>query len=584
VDPLYLIAGVVAVGVLVLWIAARLQLPAIVLLLATGLLAGPVLGWLDPRALFGELLRPFVSLGVGFVLFEGGLSLRLREVRRLGRPIFALVLGGLVLTFALASVLAHRIAGLSWATSAVIASVLVVTGPTVIRPMLRHARLARRPALLLKWEGIVNDPLGALLAVIVLEAFVALSSVHDARHSLGAIPLQVVTAGLFGLFAGLAFARMLDRGWIPEHLKTPAIVGGVVAVFAGAEALYDEAGLLGVTVMGVVLANVGSPNVESIRHFKEDVTTLLVSSLFLVLSASLRHEDLRILSVPLVLFVLAVVFVVRPLAVWGALYASGLPWREKLLIGWIAPRGVVAAAMGAALAPRLADAGYADADRLVPVLFGVILTTVVLHGVTVRPLAKRLGLAHEGAEGVLLVGAANWVVELARALGEAGTDAVVVHSDYRQTTRARVLGVEAAYGEILDEDTLDELPLERLSWALACTSDDSYNALVCVSLHKVFGRERVLQLASAKAAEEEAERPLRGRAPWGAEATFSRISSLYWAGRRFRATTLTEQFGWNAFRERNPDALALFTAREGRLAPVEPDQPVEPGVDLVYLG
>ncbi len=389
------LAGIVVAGIGAHWLAARLRLPAILLLLLSGLLLGPVLGLVRPDALLGDALRPLVSLAVAIILFEGGLSLRLGEARRLGRPLLGLVLGGLVATFVLASLLARHLAGLDGATAAVLGAILVVTGPTVVRPMLRQAGLARRPAALLKWEGIVNDPLGALLAVLVLEVAAGGGGGPAARALLTALPL-LLAAGVAGVAAGLLLARAMDRGLVPEHLKAPAALAVGLGLYAAAEAVHPEAGLLAVTVLGVALANSGSASIEDVRRFKEDATTLLVSLLFVVLAARLQPADLRALTGPALLFVAAVVFVVRPLAVGLGTLGSGLPWRERLLLGWVAPRGVVAAAVGAALAPRLADAGHTDANLLVPVLFAVILTTVVLHGFTVGPLARRLGLASRG--------------------------------------------------------------------------------------------------------------------------------------------------------------------------------------------
>jgi len=579
-DPLYALPGLVGIGVLAQWVGSRLRIPAIVLLLATGITLGPVLGVLDPDALLGPLLNPVVALSVSIILFEGGLSLRWSEARRLGAPLLLLVIGGLVVTLAAVALLAHYVAGLSWGTSAVLGSILVVTGPTVIKPMLRHARLARRPALLLKWESIINDPLGALLAVVTLE-FAAWGSGAVPAHAAGSVPALIVAAGFFGGGAAWVLGRAMDSGWISEHLKVPAIVAGVLVVFAAAESMYHEAGLLAVTVMGVVLANVASPSVESVRHFKEDVATLLVSFLFLILSAKLQVEHLRSITFGAVLLTLGVLFVVRPLAVWLPLAFRRVPWQEKLLIGWIAPRGVVAAAMGGALEPRLREAGFEDAALLVPILFLVILATVVLHGLTIVPLARRLGLAGHDDGGLLIVGAPAWAVDLARALQETGAEVVLVDQDYRSVAKGRMRGMNVFYGDILSEDTIDELPIERMRLLLAATQDDHYNALVCVSLSKIFGRENLLQVSESKGGEG-GESHLRGRMPWGEAGTFGALSSRYWSGAAFKTTEVSEEFTWRDFLGQNPGAIPLFLVRQDRLEPATVDVEPRAGARVVY--
>lgn len=574
VDPLFLLAGLIGLGVLAQWIAARFRLPAIVILLATGLLVGPGLGLIDPDKLFGDLMRPMVGLAVAIVLFEGGLSLHFKEARRLGAPLYALVFGGLVLTFGVGSALAHYVAGLSWAVSCVLAAILVVTGPTVIKPMLRSARLARRPALLLKWEGIVNDPLGALLAVLALQVAVAqpIGDDWNVTATLGPILPLILAAGVLGGLAGWFMALALARNWITEHLKVPAFVAAVVVVYASCDALFHEAGLLAVTAMGIVLANRRLPSLEAVRHFKEDITTLLVSFLFIVLSARLSLSDLAVLTGPALLFVVAVLFVLRPLAAGLSLAPTGLPWREVFLIGWIAPRGVVAAAMAAALQPRLLEAGYEDARLLLPIVFAIIVLTVVLHGITLGPLARGLGLASTGGGGLLIVGISSWSLELARTLQEKGIHTVVVDSHFRAIARARVRGAEAVYGDVLSSDTLDDLPFEELTWVLAAGADHDYNDLVGIALSRTFGREHVFTVTPAE--DEERAEHLSANAPWGELGTYASLSARHWSKRPFKTTLLTDAFSVEAFREKQPEAIVLFAIRDGQLRLVgDADQP-----------
>ncbi len=582
-DPLLAIAGLVALGVGAQWVAARVRVPAIVLLLAAGLALGPGFGVLDPEALLGPMLDAFVGLGVAIVLFEGGLSLRWSEARKLGRPLLAMVLGGLVLTFGAATACAHLLVGLSWPVAAVLGAILVVTGPTVIKPMLRGARLTRRPSLLLKWESIVNDPLGALLAVLVLELAVAAAAPEaQSEGLLLRIALLLLLSALIGGLAAWGLVAAMNRGWIPEHLKAPGILAAVVFAFAASDALFHEAGLLTVTVMGVVMANLPSPSVEGIREFKEDLATILVAMLFLLLSAELTRTDVAGVTGGALLFVLAVLFVVRPLFAGLALLGSGLDWREKVFIGWVAPRGVVAVAMGAALGPLLVDAGFEDGARLVPVLFAVVLATVVLHGLTAAPLAQRLGLASRGGGGLMIVGVSGWARSLARTLREQKVDVFLLDDEPRAVFQARLQGLETYLGDPLSEETLDELPFERVGSTLAATEDDSYNAIVCSALQKTIGRERTLQITPAESTEKQSSH-LLGTRPWGGGATFRELARRYWSGQTFRASNLTDEYDFEDWRRDAPEALALFVLREGKLAPVAEGAAVGSG-KLVHIG
>lgn len=549
-------------------------------LLGTGIVLGPVTGILDPQELLGDLLRPAVSLAVGIVLFEGGLTLRLSEARRLGKPLIFLALGGLTVGFGLTAVCAHTLAGLTWGTSVVLGAILVVTGPTVIKPMLRHARLHQRPALLLKWESIVNDPFGALFAVLALEAvFIFGPSEEFAKSPMGILGL-VLAAGLLGGLAAYLLGKAMDGGLVPEHLKVPLILAGVMGVFAAGEALFHEAGLLAVTVMGVVLANISSPSVQSIRHFKEDVTTILVALLFLVLSSSLKPEHVTSLTLGTAFFTLAVLFVVRPVVAWLTLGFTSIPWKETFLIGWIAPRGVVAAAMGGALEPRLRAAGFEDASLLVPVLFLIVITTVVLHGLTITPLARKLGIAARDEDGILIVGASKWALELALTFKAAQTPVVLVDQDYRRISQARQHGMDAVYGDILSEETLDEVPIERVNWVLAATHDDHYNALACVALSKDFGREHMLQLTDPTI--EDTELHLHGRMAWGLAGRYANITSRFWQGCGFKSSQLTKEFTWEAFQEANRGALPLFAVSKGKVTPIHDESSPKEGTRIIF--
>ncbi|MEM7199574.1 MAG: sodium:proton antiporter [Planctomycetota bacterium] len=588
-EPLHLLVLILVVAVGAQWLAARLHLPALLLLLAIGVLLGPIVGVLRPEAVVGaDLLTPLVQLAVAVILFEGGLSLHFREARHVGSTLGRLILSGLIVGFGSVTILAILVAGLSPPTAAVLGAILVVTGPTVIIPMLRGARISFRPAALLKWEGIVNDPLGALLAILVLQLTLAFEG-----QSGGALTLVmnfVGNAGLgfaLGSVVGWGLGRALESNQIREDLKVPVILASVLGVFAGAELIQHENGLLAVTAMGLLLGNSGTSSLEDIRHFKEQVSTVLVGVLFIVLSAQLDLDSLReLLGAPLVL-VLLILVVARPLVALVATAGTELPWNERLLIGWIAPRGIVAAAVAGAFQPRLIEAGYEDARLLVPIVFGVIAASVVLHGLSIRPLARRLDLAGKAGNGILLVGASTWMVGLARSLARAGAFVVLADTRYRRVSLARQAGLEVHFGDVLSEETELEMPLERVSWLLAGTADDSYNALVSVHFAREFGRQNVLQLTPVAAVGSvrgrEVAAHMSGVTPWGQNASYGAIARRFWQGGSFKMTQTTEQFGIEVLREQNPDALFMFYLHQSRIHVMTAESSPPMGAKVVYL-
>lgn len=583
-SDLQIFALVVVVGVAMQWLGRRLRLPAILLLLLAGLLLGPATSTLDPHHLLGDLLEPIIQLAVAIVLFEGALSLNLREARRVGPVLWRLILSGLVLGFAGISLVAIGIGGLSWPTATTLGAILVVTGPTVILPMLRGARIAWRPATLLKWEGIVNDPFGALLAFAVLQVAVLDGQEIGSGSTLVLLlgsAMRSVLATLLGIAAGWFLGKRLDAGTCPEDLKSPVILAAVFAVFVGGELLQKENGLLAVTAMGLVMANVENASLHGIRHFKEQITTLLVAVLFVLLAANLELEALRALWGAPLWVVLAILFVVRPLTAWVATIRSGLPWQERVLLGWIAPRGVVAAAVAGAFQPRLLETGHQDANLLVPIVFGVIALSVVLHGLSLRPLARWLGLAARSSNGVLLVGASRWASDLARALVRAGAFVVLADSRYALVAQARIEGLEVHFGDVLSEETELELPMERISRVLAGTDDDAYNSLVCMHFATDLGRQATLQLVPAD--ERKESRPhMLGRQPWP-DATYPEITRRYWQDQRFKITALTETFGWQQLQEQNQQGLFLFYMVEKDLRVLEADSKPPAGAKVIYM-
>lgn len=490
---------IVAGGIAAQVVASRLRIPAIVLLLGLGFLVGPVFGLLHPSQAFGQNLRPLVGLAVAIVVFEGGLALDFRELRAAGEGVLRLTAIALPINFVLGTVAAHLVGGMLWGPSAVFGAILVVTGPTVILPLLRHARLERRSAAFLKWEAIVNDPVGAILTAIVIEILVGLPH-RSGEEAVTDLALHLAegagAAAVLGVGSAFLVAWAFRRDLVPETLKTPLLLALALVAYAVPNLLMHEAGLIGATAFGIALANLHVPGIAELRRFKEALVVLLVSCLFVVLTADLDLAVLGKLSLPVLALTATTLFVVRPAAIWLATWRSDLTWRERLFVGWIGPRGIVAAAVAGLAGPRLSEAGYAGGDLIQPTVFAVIVATVLAHGFSLSPLARWFGLSVAAdAERLAVVGASPWSSDLALALHRAGVPVLLVDTYPGALRAARAGGVPTLQTELLSreaEEGLADQPPDRL---LAATRDELYNALVCTRLAPELGRERIYQLA-----------------------------------------------------------------------------------------
>jgi len=474
------------------WLAWRLRLPAIVVLITSGLLLGPVSGVID-LALSQTELTELIGLGVAIILFEGAMDLKLGEFKRVGHGVGRLTILGPVLAWISGTLAAHFVAGLSWPVAWVLGAILVVTGPTVIVPLLRQARLNKESAALLKWEGVVNDPVGVLLAVLTFQYF-TLAETGWAQVATGlgsAIAVAALLGGLGGWFTGWLYRR----GAVPPHLKAPLLMVLVLAAYWASNLIQHEAGLLTVTVMGVVIGNMQLVEREPLRQFKENLTIVLLSVLFIVIPSQLKFSQLELLNWQVAVFVLVVLLLVRPLTI--ALATLGAPMRmsDKVLLAWIAPRGIVAAATAGIFGPALVAAGYQDAEALLPIVFLIIIVTVLIHGLTLGPLARKLSLAAEEKNGLLIVGASPWTQALAQKLANLEVEVIIIDGSYQRLKPIRMEGIKVYYGEILSEHAEHELEDEHLSFLLCATDNHYYNALVCKAEGHEFGHHRTFQLA-----------------------------------------------------------------------------------------
>ncbi|TFY97242.1 cation:proton antiporter [Ramlibacter rhizophilus] len=540
-----LLLVVLAAGLASQWVAWRIGLPAIVVLIATGLVLGPGTGLIQLG--FGSHeLTELIGLGVAIILFEGGMDLKLAEFRRVGHGIGRLTLLGPPVAWLLGTWAAHDIAGLSWGVSAVLGAILVVTGPTVIIPLLRQARLNKDPASLLKWEGIVNDPLGVLLAVLTFQ-YLTIGGGWVA--TLTGLLVAVVVAGVLGGAGGWGVGWLFRRGAVPEHLKAPVLVVMVLCVYWVSNLAQHEAGLLSVTVMGLVFGNLRLVERETLQRFKEQLTVVLLSVLFIVIPSQLQAQQLALLDWRVLAFIAAVLLLVRPVSIALATAGAPMRWQEKALLAWIAPRGIVAVATAGLFGPALVEAGFADASRLLPITFAVVIVTVLAHGLTLGPLARRLGLAARRSNGLLIVGATDWTLAFARALADLRIEVLVVDGAYQRLKAARMAGIPVHYGEILSEHTEHTLEVLHLDSLLCATENDFYNALVCKALGPRFGHHRTFQTALPKGAGEELRQltvQQRGYLAFDAQADHATLHERLSQGWRIQSTKLSASFDWDA--------------------------------------
>lgn len=558
---------VAALGIGAQWIAWRLRVPAIVLFSIAGLIAGPMMGWVSPSTDFGPMLDPIISLCVAIILFEGGLSLHWHELKQASSGVKRLISISTVLVFLICSLCAYSIGGLSMEVSLIFGAILVVTGPTVIMPLLRQSHLNRRTASYLKWEGIINDPIGALLAVLVYQ-FLTYSGGGDAIDQvvvgvgwgvLGAIAL----GGGAALFLGRSFQRVL----IPEYLKVPITLVLVLIVFVLGNAIEHEAGLLAVTVMGLVMGNMELPGMEEMRRFKESITIMLVATVFVLLTADLQPEVLLHLNWQHAALVGFVLFFVRPASVFLATLFTDMGWKDRLLVSWIGPRGIVAAAVAGVFGTRLAEYEVADAELLVPLVFAVIFATVICHGFTIGRMAKWLGLS-TNPHGVLIVGASPWTTELARTLKEDnGVSVLLLDSSWHRLREARLAGVPVIYGEILSEPVQQSLQLNGIACLLAATSNDYYNALVCRNFAASLEHDSVFQLpmysGDDSAAHKSLAREHRGIAAFNDSAQYEELWRRHHQNWKFYKTRITDSYDHEDFlRDCPAEAMMIAILKE----------------------
>ena len=558
------LAGVGLLAMLCQWLAWLTRIPAILPLLLSGIIVGPVFGWLDPDQLLGHLLFPFVSICVAIILFEGSLTLRFKDLHGLTAPVRNLVSIGTLITWVLVSLSAHYIAGIAVDMALLFGAIAVVTGPTVIMPLLRSVRPNRNITHILRWEGIIIDPIGALLAVIVFEFIITShNDAGDIPRVFGSILLAGIT---FGMLTGVIVEQVLQRRWVPEYLRAFFVLTIVIISYAGANYLAEEAGLLAVTVMGITLTNrLSADALEDIATFKEHISLLLLSVLFIILASRIDFAAFRVSGwwPPLILALLTIP--IRTVAVLSSTVGSTLTWNERALLCWVAPRGIVAAAISAAFALRLEKINHPDADLLVPLVLSLIIVTVVLQGLSTASLAARLKVTEPAPDGTLILGANLVARKIAGALRKQNIAVLLGDNSWDSIRIARMEGLPVYYGNILSEHAMDNLDINGLGYLLALSGRSHLNTLASIYYKREFGMDRVYELPTRPSASpQETDKYSvadnhKGRTLFSKNASFDLLAKRLRAGVEIHATSLSESFDLAACRSKHGEhSLPLF--------------------------
>ncbi len=580
VEPILALALIVVLGAAAQWLAWRVRLPSILLLLLFGFLAGPVAGWIEPDRLFGELLLPIVSLSVALILFEGGLNLRFAELRGVGLVVRNLATIGALVTWIIAAGAAHLLVGLELPLAVLLGAILVVTGPTVVLPLLRHIRPSGPAGAILKWEGIIIDPIGAVLAVLVFETVLTGRPEEAAAHIALALLKTIAVGGGLGLLAAALLVITLQRHWLPDSLQTSISLMLVVAAFAASNRVQPESGLLAVTIMGIALANQQRADMQRIAEFKENLQSFLLAALFILLSARLRLSDLRAVAWETALFVGVLILLARPLAVLASSLKRGLDRRQLAFLMCMAPRGIVAAAIASVFALALEEQGYAQAQKLVPVIFGTIVGTVLVYGLLAPRMARMLGLSDPSPQGVLIVGAGPFPRAIAKALMDQSLRVLLVDTNRDNVAAARWAGLPAHQGSILREELLDEIDLAGIGKLLAMTPSDEVNILAVRRFARIFGGAEVYQLPpkGTDTGRTDLAKRLPGRPLFSTNATAGRLDEAMRRGAVVNAATLGAAHDLEpVLKHHGHDALHLFIVTEKRrLTILTADQRVTP--------
>ena len=565
-----------AVGSQVL--ASRLKIPALIVLLPVGFTAGAITTDVNPQDLLGTAFQPLVSLAVAVILYDSGMSLNLHKLHgHTRRIVVRLIAMGVPITLAFAAVFSGLLLNMSAQAAVMLGAILVVSGPTVVGPLLAFIRPTDRLQHVLSWEGSLIDPVGGILGAVVFHAVIATTH-HGPGYQVAQF-LYGIGVGMLGGVAGTALLWfLLVKLRLGEVLGTTAQLAAVVAVAAGSDDVRDDAGLISAIVMGLAVANLPGFDVPARRPFFETLVQLIIGVLFVSISATVTPASLRHLVLPSLALIAVLVLITRPLVALLATVRTDMTRGERWFTGWMDPRGIVAASTATTFSAGLISANIQGASKILPVTFLVIVVTVAVYGLTAGPVARRLGVTRPARTRPLLVGGEDWVVDLGRALRSLGLEVLMWAGFDEQRERIKQVGLELAPGELLAAATGRGAQLEGITAVLLLTAEDDFNALGSTVLEAAVPGQ-VYRLGTRQPGHGVVAPYTGGEILFDAKLTRYEVSQRYADGARI--CTRPVSGGEPA------DGSLLFLVRtDGRLVPVTRNGPPEPqpGDTMVLLG
>ncbi len=608
---IYLIC-VPVLGISAQWLAWRLRLPSILLLLGFGILLGQAItpadvienlpriedslsqGHISPEQQ-GEglipavhqdgspyvseppahlrvdaidvnaLLLPLVSFCVAIILFEGGLTLRFSELKEAGSATIRLCTIGAGVTWILSSIAVFYIAGFeNWELSALTGAFMVVTGPTVVIPLLRHIHPSKKMGSIAKWEGIIIDPIGAVLAVLVFEF---IRNYEQGDSFLGVVMALLVTI-VTGLVIAYCSSKLLllftRKYWIPDYLHGVVFLAVALGTFGVSNLIQHESGLLTVTVLGILLVNQKEVSIHHIIEFKEHLGVFLISSLFIVLGSNFDLAQIPEVGWQGLGFLVVMIIFVRPASVFLSTIKSDLSFKEKIFLSFLAPRGIVAAAVASVFALELGHVGGMDqaiVDKIVPLTFILIVGTVAVYGLGAAPLARLLGLSETNPQGILFAGADQWVRDLAVALQQTGHNVLMLDTSFNNWSQCRMVGIPAECASVLSDYVQEELDLSGIGRVMAVTPNDEVNALTMQEFSSIFGRQNIYRMPPwdyKKGRRSSEGGHAAGRWICHPRVTHNLMRQQVRDGGTFKVTRISDEFTYEQFIERNGMNCILF--------------------------
>lgn len=601
------LGGIIILGILAQWFAWKLKIPAILPLILIGLLVGPVAAeflsedgtkWIEPiwngkEGLFpGESLFYFVSLAISIILFEGGLTLKINEIKNVGPIITKLITLGSLVTFFGGAFAAHYIFNLSWEISFLFSALIIVTGPTVITPILRNIPLKKDISAVLKWEGILIDPIGALVAVLVFEFISVGAGGEFTKTALIEFGKIVLFGSTFGFTFAHALNFIINKKWVPHYLLNVFALAAVLGVFVLSDGFAHESGLLAVVVMGMVLGNSNSTYLKELLYFKESLSVLLISILFILLAANINIDDLLLVYNwnAVILFVL-VVFVIRPIGVFLSTHGSSLKLNEKLFISWVGPRGIVAAGIASLFGLTLANKGIIGAEYITPLVFMIVLGTVLLNATTARLFAKLIGVFLDKSGGILIVGASKVSRLLGHYLEANGRHIVLIDSNEKNIEKAKELGLEAISTNIYSDTLMDNIELNDVGYLMALTGNSDINKYAINKFSKQFGENGSFRLVTTEEMLDDTNNPKEGL--FSHKDDFNKLTELTRRHPSIQEIDLEDKNHYDdliKITNEDKDIIPLFLKdNKGELHIIssynlEVETTIEEGYQLVYLG